>query len=255
MRDAMNDVAEDVTRRLLVDAGVREGMRVLDIGCGRGDVSFLAAGLVGERGQVVGVDREEAPIETGRARARELGLANVGFVRADLNALTGEHGRFDAVVGRRVLMYQPDAVASLARLAGILAPGGLLVLQEHDSTAMPLCQPALPLHERVAGWIWETVAREGADVHMGLHLAPALVRAGFAVERVRAAATVLTPDQPQPIGTIVRAMLGRLVGTGVATADEVAVDTLDARLAAERHEANGTCVWELVFGAWARNPN
>lgn len=127
------------------------------------------------------------------------------------------------------------------------------VLQEHDSTSMPICRPAMPLHERVSGWIWETVAREGADVHMGLHLVPALVRAGSVVERVRAEATVLTPDQPHTIGAIVRAMLGRLVETGVTTVDEIAIDTLDARLTAERQEANGTCVWEMVFGAWARN--
>lgn len=248
----MNDMAEDLTRRLLIDAGVREGMRVLDIGCGRGDVALLAARLVGERGQVLGIDREEAPIEAGRARARELGLAHVSFRQADLGSLTGGHGLFDAVVGRRVLMYQPDAVACLSRLAGALVPGGLIVLQEHDSTSMPICRPAMPLHERVHGWLWGTVAREGGDVHFGLHLAPALVRAGFVVERVRAEATVLTPDQPHTIVTIVRAMLGRIVEAGVATLDEIAVDTLDVRLAAERREANGTCVWEMVFGAWAR---
>lgn len=245
-------MAEDVTQRLMVDAGVREGMRVLDIGCGRGDLTFLAARLVGEHGQVLGIDREEAPIEVGRTRARELGLANVSFARVDLGSLTSGHGLFDAVIGRRVLMYQPDAVASLSRLAGALVPGGLIVLQEHDSTSMPICRPAMSLHERVNGWIWETVAREGADVHMGLHLAPALVRAGFSVERVRAEAIVLTSDQSHTIATIVRAMLGRIVETGVATVDEIAVDTLDVRLAAERQGANGTCVWEMVFGAWAR---
>ena len=126
----MKDMAEDLTHRLMVDAGVREGMRVLDIGCGRGDLAFLAARLVGEHGQVLGIDREEAPIEVGRARARELGLANVSFARVDLGSLTSGHGLFDAVIGRRVLMYQPDAVACLSRLAGALVPGGLIVLQE-----------------------------------------------------------------------------------------------------------------------------
>jgi SAM-dependent methyltransferase len=248
----MSDLAEDLTRRLLIDAGVREGLRVLDIGCGRGDVTFLARQLVGERGQVLGIDRDDAPIEAARARARELGVDNVSFARVDLGALTSELGHFDAVVARRVIMYQPDAVACLRRLADVLVPGGLIVLQEHDSTSMPISRPAMPLHEQVHGWLWETVKREGADVHMGLHLGPALEQAGFAVERVRAEATVLTPDQPHTIGTIVRAMVGRIVGAGVATADELDAETLDDRLAAERRETNGTCIWEIVFGAWAR---
>lgn len=248
----MGDLAEDLTRRLLVDAGVRDGMRVLDIGCGRGDVSFLVRQLVGKDGQVLGIDRDEAPLEAGRARVRDLGLDNVSFARVDLGALTSELGLFDAVVARRVIMYQPDAVACLRRLADVLVPGGLIVLQEHDSTSMPICLPAMPLHERVHRWLWETVKREGADVHMGLHLGPALEQAGFAVERLRAEATVVTRDQPHTIGTIVRAMVGRIVGAGVATADELDADTLDERLATERRQANGTCIWEMVFGGWAR---
>jgi methyltransferase family protein len=245
-------VPQDITHRLVSDAGLREGMRVLDIGCGRGEVAFLAARLVGARGEVLGIDRDDAAIDVARARARELGHANVRFEHADLGAATSELGRFDAVVGRRVLMYQPDAAACLARLADVLVPGGLIVLQEHDSTAMPICRPPMPLHQRVSAWIWETVAREGADVHMGLQLAPALVRAGFAVECVRAEATVLTPHQSHGIGAIVRAMLERIVAAGVADAREIDIDTLDERLAAERQVSDGTCLWEMVFGAWAR---
>jgi cyclopropane fatty-acyl-phospholipid synthase-like methyltransferase len=246
----MKDIAEDVTRRLLADAGVREGMRVLDIGCGRGDVSFIAAGLVGDAGEVLGLDRDEAAIEDARARAREHRIANVRFAQADIGWLGREHGTFDAVVGRRVMMYQPDAVAVLARLADVLEPDGIIVLQEHDSTSMPICRPAMPLHKQVSGWIWGTMAREGANTHMGLNLGPALAKAGYAVERVRGDATVLTPNQTHAIAAIVRAMQNRIVRSGVATADEMAVDTLDERLAAERRAANGSCIWDTVFGAW-----
>lgn len=250
----MANPTDEVTRRLLVDAGVRNGMRVLDIGCGHGDVTFLAAALVGETGRVVGIDREEAPLATGRTRARELGLANVEFVQRDLDSLMRRHGAFDAIVGRRVLMYQPDAVACLSQLREVLVPGGLIVLQEHDSTGMPICLPAMPLHQEISGWIWQTMAREGADLQMGLHLGPALARTGFRLERVRAEATILTAQQSHHVGAIVRAMLARIVAAGVATAEEIALDTLDQRLETERQEANGTCIWEMVFGAWARKP-
>jgi cyclopropane fatty-acyl-phospholipid synthase-like methyltransferase len=245
-------VPQDMTHRFMADAGIREGMRVLDIGCGHGDVALLAARLVGTRGEVLGIDQNEAAISAARTRARELGHANVRFAHADLGAPMSELGRFDAVAGRRVLMYQPDAVECLTRLAEVLVPGGLIVLQEHDSTAMPVCRPAMPLHERVSAWIWQTVAREGADVHIGLNLAHALVRAGFTVERVRAEATVLTAHQSHAIGAIVRAMLERIVAAGVATAREIDADTLDERLAAERQASKGTCLWEMIFGAWAR---
>ena len=45
------------TRQLFEQAGISQGMRVLDVGCGSGDVAFLAADLVGLSGEVVGVDR------------------------------------------------------------------------------------------------------------------------------------------------------------------------------------------------------
>jgi ubiquinone/menaquinone biosynthesis C-methylase UbiE len=53
---------QDVTYRLMSDAGIYDGMRVLDIGCGRGDVALLATRLVGTRGEVLGIDTDETAI-------------------------------------------------------------------------------------------------------------------------------------------------------------------------------------------------
>jgi ribosomal protein L11 methylase PrmA len=59
------------TRRLLTRAGIEPWMRVLDVGCGSGDVSFLAGELVGPQGSVVGVERDEGAVSSARGRARE----------------------------------------------------------------------------------------------------------------------------------------------------------------------------------------
>ncbi|WP_437670154.1 class I SAM-dependent methyltransferase [Sorangium sp. So ce131] len=250
----MNDMVAEMTERLLADAGIGAGMRVLDVGCGRGDVSFMVAQRVGAQGQVVGIDRDVQPLAAARDRARELGLSNVTFAEGDLGAPSPELGLFDGVVGRRVLMYQPDAVAAVRRLSGALRPGGLVVFQEHDATMVPASVEPLPLHERVNHWIWRTVEREGADIHMGFHLATVLEQAGLAVERVRAEAVVQTPKILHRTGAIVRAMLPRIVQQGVATEAEIDVETLEARLLEERAKANATYVSDMVFGAWARKP-
>lgn len=57
------------TSQLFVQAGIKPGMRILDVGSGSGDVSFLAAELVGEGGHVLGVDRSAAAVERARGRA------------------------------------------------------------------------------------------------------------------------------------------------------------------------------------------
>src|SRR5262249_23818606 len=92
--------------------GSWRGMRVLDVGSGAGDVAFLAAELVGNSGEVVGVDRSEAALTAARARAAARGLRNVSFREGDPTRMTFERA-FDAVIGRYVLQYQRDPAAML----------------------------------------------------------------------------------------------------------------------------------------------
>lgn len=59
------------------------------------------------------------------------------FIQSGLLDLTESVGVFDAIVGRRVLMYQADTVATVGVLAKHLRPGGVMVFQEHDTTMAP----------------------------------------------------------------------------------------------------------------------
>jgi SAM-dependent methyltransferase len=249
---SLADSVANITERLLFDAGIRPGMSVLDIGCGRGDVSFLVARLVGSQGRVVGVDRDGGAIATARQRAAELGVTNATFVEGDFGDPVELRGAVDAVVGRRVLMYQIDPVAALRRLVTLLRPEGLVVFQEHDGTIGALSRAALPLHAQVRDWMWRTVASEGGNIHIGFELEAIFTAAGLAVEAIRAEAIVQTPTASHASGAIVRAMLPRILAHGVATAAEIDVDTLDERLLAERRAANATYIGELAFGGWAR---
>lgn len=69
------EMLRPITQRLLISAGVKKGIRVLDIGCGPSDVTMLAADLVGSTGRVVGIDRDEAVIDPARKRISELGFS------------------------------------------------------------------------------------------------------------------------------------------------------------------------------------
>jgi ubiquinone/menaquinone biosynthesis C-methylase UbiE len=71
------------TRRLFVEAGIRSGMKVLDVGCGAGDVALLVADLVGPGGAVIGVDLNPAILETAQRRVQMAGLAHVSFIEGD----------------------------------------------------------------------------------------------------------------------------------------------------------------------------
>ncbi len=82
------------TRRLLEDAGLGAGMQVLDLGCGPGDVSLLAAELVGEQGRVLGVDTNANVLQIAQARVQAAHLSHVSFLvgkigQSHLNFLSG----------------------------------------------------------------------------------------------------------------------------------------------------------------------
>ncbi|MCA9680551.1 MAG: methyltransferase domain-containing protein [Myxococcales bacterium] len=245
--------------RLLIDAGIGEGMHVLDVGCGHGTVSRMAARLVGAGGRVVGIDREPAALA--HARAQTLESSQLCFVEADIDALPPELGPFDAIIGRRVLMYQRDPAASLQQLATRLRAGGLAVFQEHDATMVPAASVPVPLHERVHRLIWATVEREGATLHMGLELPAALERAGLQVEHVRAEAIVHTPTRPEQLAArsaelamVTRYMVPRMLAAGVAESAQLEFEELELRLADELVRTRASWIGDMVFGAWARKP-
>src|SRR5512146_495123 len=74
-----------MTRDLLRHAGVTTGMRVLDVGCGGGDVAFAVAELVGPAAEIIGFDRADTMVSIAKTRAQALGLTNVRFVQSDID--------------------------------------------------------------------------------------------------------------------------------------------------------------------------
>ena len=123
-----------ITERFLRTAGVDSGMRVLDVGCGVGDVSMLCAGLVGPEGAVVGVDRDPAALCSERG---SVWLPQDWPTSVSSKGISGScrlTEPFDAVVGRAVLMYAADPAEALRSLLPHLRSGGVVAFQEFDYT-------------------------------------------------------------------------------------------------------------------------
>ncbi|MCI0727869.1 MAG: class I SAM-dependent methyltransferase [Chloroflexi bacterium] len=243
----------DLTEHVFRLAGLAPGMRVLDVGCGTGDVSFLAAKLVEPEGQVIGVDKSPAATGLASQRAAEAGLTNVQFMTHDVTELVLDE-QVDALLGRLVLMYFADPAVLLRRLSQFVRPGGLVVFHELDSTAtksLPRCE----LFETAVARINQTFTRAGADVQTGLKLAQIFIEAGLPrPEMIQAARLGSGPDSPvyKQITEITRTLLPLMERVGVATAAEVDIDTLADRLCQEVVANKATLVAPPFIGAWAR---
>ena len=102
------------------------GEIVLDIGCGTGTTSLELALLVGQSGQVTGVDVSAPMLDEARRRAADAGLANTTFVVADAGAHQFEPRHFDAAFSRMGIMFFAEPVAGFTNLRRALRPGGRL---------------------------------------------------------------------------------------------------------------------------------
>ena len=242
-----------LTAQVLREAGIAPGMRVLDVGCGAGDVSFLLANLVGPHGAVIGVDRSSDAVQLATRRAGGAALTNVHFIASDLQDLNLASD-FDAIAGRLVLMYFPQPAIQLRRLAALLRPGGVAVFHEFDVTSGG-SEPHLPLFTRAIDRIAEALRGSGADPRMGLRLPQTFRDAGLAAPQLMAHTRVgACGDRSafDQIAGVTRTLLPAMEKLGIASAAEVDVDTLASRLAAEAAEQDATVVAPLFVGAWSR---
>jgi len=167
----------ELTEDVFVRAGIGPGMRVLDVGCGAGDVSFLLARMVGPSGAVVGLDRSEDAVSMANARAQAMGLAQVSFSQGELEDISIDQP-VDAAVGRFVLMYSPEPSVSLRRIAANVRAGGIVAFQEMN-VADAKSFPYVDLFEQSMRWIVETLDREKVKNLMGLGLYRTFVEAGL----------------------------------------------------------------------------
>ena len=111
-----------LNHRLVADARVRSGMRVLDLGSGTGYPALLAAQTVGATGSITGIDLAEQMLDAARRKAASLELSNTTFRTGDVTTLPFEAASFDAVTTRFCLMFLPEIPKAVAEIARILKP-------------------------------------------------------------------------------------------------------------------------------------
>ena len=243
---------EPSTLRLFQQAGISDGMRVLDLGCGVGDVSFVARQLVGERGEVVGIDRSEVAVAEARRRAESAGLTNVNFLTRDLDNFRSEK-KFDAVVGRLVLMYPPDPAATLRSLLPSVSPRAIFAFQEavyHVKTSYP----EETLYSQMVNLITEVMSAT-SNVQMGAHLLQTFIAAGLPAPQLHIEVfSGGTPDYPgfEVVAEIVRSLLPSIEKRGLASATEIDIETLAQRMRDDAIAKRAICSWPGFVHAWTR---
>lgn len=116
----------------LVDQAISGDARVLEIGCGTGQMSLY---LARAHRVVIGADLARASLELGAAAARRFELDQVQFIETDLHRPGLREGSFDVVYSSGVLHHTPDPRAAFARVVRLIRPGGMIVLGLYNAFA------------------------------------------------------------------------------------------------------------------------
>ena len=241
----------DHTEHALRLAGLRPGMRVLDVGCGPGDVSFVAARLVGATGTVLGVDAAGDVVEFARTRAAERGLATVKFEQTTVDDIAVDE--VDAVIGRLILMHLPDPISTLRHFAGLVRPGGLIAFCEFDIGAVRSV-PDSPLSRVLVDAIVGAFQGAGLDPAFGATLHTLFRQAGLGVPRLTLAAPVGTANDTEVWAYAVevwRLLFPLAQDLGLVTDEIAEIDTLLPRMLEQAAAADAIIILPPMITVWS----
>jgi SAM-dependent methyltransferase len=252
--NAQARLIDPITRQFLVEAGIAEGMRVLDVGSGAGHVAVLAAQLVGDTGEVVGADTAPTAIARARARAEALSLDNVSFREGDPAHMRFDQS-FDAVIGRYVLMFQPDPTLMLHAVARHARSGAVIAFHEPDWAGVR-SYPPITTYDECCRWIVETMRLRGADMRMGIKLFGTFVAAGLPAPSMRLQSVIAggseSRDQVRFKTDLAETLAAEIERLGVANASQIGIETLAERIANEVVARGSVIVGRSEICAWCR---
>ena len=251
-------IFEAPTLALLERCGLRPGQRVLDLGCGGGDVSLLVSTFVGPHGEVVGVDRAPEAVAAARGRAAAMGRRNVTFVESTIDAL--DLAPVDAVVGRFVLMHQPSPALALEQAVRFVRPGGVVAMMESHLDALVLEWHSWPVSAAYADLIdvmMRTIRAAGGRTDMGLRLRGTFLEAGLPDPVMDVHGTLAGRDAPRLchyMADSLRSMAAVAERLGVETLSPARIDAMEQGMLDDAARPGAVMNGPVVVSAWCRLP-
>jgi ubiquinone/menaquinone biosynthesis C-methylase UbiE len=250
-------IINPLTEAFLRRAGISAGMRVLELGCGIGEVALIVARLVGPHGHVHCIDIDGDSLEIARGRIRSAGHDQATFEHIEvlqyMPALP-----YDAVVGRHILLHAADALAVLRKAVSMVHVGGLIAFHEHDVSFSPRVYPELPLMFSTLEMMINFWHRAVPRPNVGAQLFWLMQEAGLPPPECRAESVM----DGGPYSTVyewiaetMRSLLPRMEALGMVNAATFDCDTLAQRLRQEAVEKRGAFISAPLIGAFARKPS
>jgi ubiquinone/menaquinone biosynthesis C-methylase UbiE len=209
------------TAALFSRAGIRSGMKCVDLGCGGGAVTFEMARLVQPGGSVTGVDMDEAKLGLGRKAAAERGVSNVEFLPRNVSNWD-EPDAYDVVYSRYLLQHLSEPVDLLRRMWAAVRSGGLVLVEDADFDGW-CCHPPNEGFDFFVRAYAEVIRRRGGDHATGRKLYQYFLQAGIPAPQVALVQSVFVSGEGKELAwSTLDATSEAILSEGVATSGELA---------------------------------
>lgn len=230
--------------------GLRDGLRVLEVGCGSGNTACWVAERVGPGGSVLGIDNSPGQIEEARRQAHARGLTNAEFQVADAYSPKLPEASFDLVYCRLVLMHLTHPKDALAIMRSLVKLGGTVACEEMDQTVW-LCNPPADAVRRFYELTMALGDRNGEHFRLGSALHRLFAEVGFTQPTFGANfPVVLCGAEKQLLGLTFDEFGPELVREGLASQAEV--DGVTAGLMSIAADETTLLGFPLVMQVWAK---
>ncbi|SFJ01599.1 methyltransferase domain-containing protein [Planctomicrobium piriforme] len=174
----LHEVYGPGTEAMFRRAGLTAGQRVIEFGCGSGNIACWVAEQVGPTGSVVGIDNSPGQIEEARRQAARRGLTNIEFEVADAYSPKLPEQSFDIACCRLVLMHLTHPLEALKAMRSLVKPGGQVLCEEMDLGHW-LCDPPAHGMSEFFRLNEELGRRRGENFDLGASLHRLFREAGF----------------------------------------------------------------------------
>ncbi len=236
------------TQQFLKRAGLREGMRCLDVGCGSGEISFRLLSMVGTSGDIVGLDADPDLVKIAQqvARQREVKIDFRLFNIEDDDRL--EPAIYDFIVVRLLLSHLNHPEIALAKLVEALRPGGILTAEDVDFGGH-FSYPSCPAFERYVRW-YEIAARaKGGDPCIGPRLLGMLREVGLREVKLHVVLPTFYEGDGKQMALLTLQNIREAV-LQLQLATEAELDQTVAELEAFTQDLNSTMSLPKFFQLW-----
>ena len=241
---------EAATRAILDDAGLREGMNCLDVGCGPGEVMRLMGERVGKEGKVVGLDIDGKIGREALEVLKGLGTSNFEFIEGNVEQLQeSARERYDIVYARFLLFHLEEPISVMRKMYELTKPEGSIIIQDYDFRTWDVYPPSEP-HEDMLRAFFAVSERAGRDLGIGSKLPSLFLQADIGPPDGTRVDGLLSPPDGRELA-VYQSILPLAFKFGITT--EEASRTIIQRHNLDKDKSRYELL-PLCIGAWKRKP-